>query len=158
MASAVWEGNGMTITSAADEGPVDVLGTTHTIKIRHAGYTVIESTGGPDTGLPPHALEGQDQSIYVLAGQYQLVTGDQRRLLTTGASAFVARDTVHCLTAVGTVGTVGTEPARCLMIVSPPGPWEAFLDELRDRDATTAQDEIYAVGRRAGIVLLTSPV
>ena len=142
----------MTITSAAAELPVEVLGTAHTIKVRHSSYTVIESAGAPGTGLPPHALAGQDQSIYVLAGEYQLVTGDQRRLLTGGASAFVPRDTVHRLT------VVGTKPARCLMIVSPHGPWEAFLDELRIVEATTAVDEIYAVGRRAGIVMLTSAV
>jgi quercetin dioxygenase-like cupin family protein len=145
-------GSGMTITSAAEEAPVEVLGTAHTIKVRHAAYTVMESAGGPGTGLPPHALEGQDQSIYVLAGEYQLVTGDQRRLLTTGASAVIPRDIVHSLT------VVGTEHARCLMIVSPHGPWEAFLDEVRLVEATTAAEEIYAVGRRAGLVLLTSPV
>jgi quercetin dioxygenase-like cupin family protein len=137
---------------SADDEPVEVLGTAHTIKVRHASYSVIESAGEPGPGLPPHALEGQDQSIYVLAGEYELVTGDQHRPLARGASAFVPRDTAHCLT------VVGTEPARCLMIVSPPGPWEAFLDELRTAGAVTTADEIYAAGRRAGIVLLTSPV
>jgi quercetin dioxygenase-like cupin family protein len=142
----------MTTTSAADDGPVDVLGTVHTIKVRHTAYVLIESAGEPGTGLPPHTLEGQDQSIYVLAGEYQLVTGDQRRRLTRGESAVVPRDTVHSLS----VG--GGEPGRCLMIVSPPGSWDAFLDDLRGADATLTADDIYAVGRRAGIVLLTSPV
>jgi quercetin dioxygenase-like cupin family protein len=142
----------MTITSGAAETPVEVLGTAHTVKIRHDSYTVIESAGGPGTGLPPHALQGQDQWIYVLAGEYQVVTGDERRLLTAGASAVVPRDTVHCLT------VVGTEPARCLMVVSPHGPWETFLNELRIADAPSAAEEIYAAGRRAGLVLLTSPV
>jgi hypothetical protein len=44
------------------------------------------------------------------------------------------------------------------MIVSPQGPWEAFLDDLRLVETQTAADEVYAAGRRAGIVLLTSPV
>ena len=140
----------MTITSA--EASVDVLGTAHTIKVRHSAYTVIEAAGGPGTGLPPHALGGQDQSVYVVAGEYRLVTGDQSRLLTAGESAFIPRDTVHCLT------VVGAELARRLVIASPHGPLEKFLDELRVLEATGTADEIYAVGRRAGIVLLTSPV
>jgi quercetin dioxygenase-like cupin family protein len=142
----------MTITSATEEAPVAVLGTLHTVKVRHSDYTVIESSGGPGTGLPPHALEGQDQSIYVLDGEYLLVTGDQRRRLTSGMHAVVPRDTVHSLT------VAGTGQARCLTVVSPCGPWETFLNELRDVEAAAAADEIYALGRRTGIVLLTSAV
>lgn len=131
---------------------MEVLGATYTIKIRHTAYTVIETQGTPGSGLPPHALERQDQSIYVLAGEYRLVVGDECRILSAGSIAFVPRDTVHSLTGSS------TEPSRCLTIVSPHGAWETFLDEVRAADATLGVDQIYAIARRAGIALLTSPV
>jgi quercetin dioxygenase-like cupin family protein len=142
----------VTITSASSTEAVPVFGTTHTIKVRHTAYTVIECAGEPGSGLPPHALEDQDQSIYVLAGQYHLVTGDDTRPLSPGSIAFVARGTVHSLT------VSGTEPARCLTIVNPHGAWETFLDDLRAVGATTGVDDVCAIARRAGIALLTSSV
>lgn len=131
--------------------PIPVLGVTHTIKVRHTAYTIIESAGAPGSGLPPHSLEGQDQSIYVLAGEYLLVIGDERRTLAPGSMSFIARDTVHSLT------VSGSQPARCLTIVNPHGALETFLDEMRTVEPG-APEAVYALARRAGIALLTSPV
>jgi quercetin dioxygenase-like cupin family protein len=148
----------LTITYLAAQAgePVWVLGSTRTIKVRHTAYTVIESTDAPGSGLPPHALDGQDQSVYVLAGTYELVAGDERLALGPGEVAFIPRGTVHRLT------VSGSDPARCLVTVTPPGAAETFLDEVRGSvgalSASTDADEILAIARRAGIALLTSPV
>jgi quercetin dioxygenase-like cupin family protein len=172
-----WEVAGLTITSVSlPEGePVRVLGAVHTIKVRHTAYTVIESIGAPGSGLPPHSLEGQDQSIYVLTGEYRLVTGDERLMLAPGSIALIPRGTVHSLT------VSGTGAGRCLMIVNPHGAMETFLDELRaaarsadehtndvvkdapdsgagGADGVAGADEVFAIARRVGITLLTSPV
>lgn len=144
----------ITHLSAHDGEPIWVLGEAHTVKVRHTAYTVIETAGAPGSGLPPHALDGQDQSVYVLAGEYELVSGDDLITLTVGSIAFIPRGTVHRLT------VSGSDPARCLLTVNPPGAVEAWLDEIgalhRSADAST--EEIFAIARKVGISLLTSPV
>jgi quercetin dioxygenase-like cupin family protein len=137
--------------SVPDGEPISVLGATHTIRIRHTTYTVVDSMGSTGSGLPPHALDGQDKSIYVVTGEYLLALGDELRRLGPGAVAFVPRGTVHSLT------VSGAEQARCVMIVSPQGAFESFLDEVRLAPRPDT-DEIYAFARRAGVSLLTSPV
>lgn len=141
---------------AAGEGEsVSVFGEVSTFKIRRASYSVFESSAEPDRGLPPHAHDGQDEAIYVLAGEYQLSGGDDRLTLTVGSVALVSRGTVHCLP------VSGTGPARCLVILDPPGAMERFLDEVCTASAATGDagstPDIFAVARSLGIALLTSP-
>jgi quercetin dioxygenase-like cupin family protein len=128
-----------------------LLGVVTTIKARHAAYSVIESSGEPGHGLPPHAHDDQDEGIYVLAGEYHLSSGDEHVVLRPGAFASVPRGTVHALT------VAGTGPGRCLLIFDPPGAMERFLDEVR-ASGTTSEHDVHAIARRLGLALLTSPV
>jgi quercetin dioxygenase-like cupin family protein len=142
--------------AALDGESVSVFGEVNTFKIQCASYSVFESSADPGHGLPPHTHDGQDEAIYVLAGQYRLSSGDDRLTLTPGSLALVSRGTVHCLTASG------TEPARCLVILDPPGAMERFFDEVRTAAAPTSDadssPDIFAIARSLGIALLTNPV
>lgn len=128
--------------------PLSLLGELTSLKVRHPAYSVFERATGPGEGLPPHVHDDQDETIYVVAGSYQLSSGDDRKQLTPGSIAFIPRGTVHSLT------VSGNEPARCLAIFDPPGAMERFYDEVR----TAGADEALAIARRLGITLLTSPV
>jgi quercetin dioxygenase-like cupin family protein len=141
----------------AHEGEsLSVFGEVTTFKIRRASYSVLESSAEPGHGLPPHTHDGQDEAIYVLAGEYRLSSGEDRLTLTAGSLALVSRGTVHSLTAAG------TEPASCLVIFDPPGAMERFFDEVRTAGASTGDaggtPDIFAIARSLGIALLTSPV
>ena len=131
---------------------LSLLGEVTTIKARQASYSVIEISGLPGRGLPPHTHDDQDEGIYVLAGEYHLSSGEEQRTLTPGSFASVPRGTVHSLT------VSGTQPGRCLLIFDPPGAMERFLDEVRSAAGTTHEPDVHAIARRLGLALLTSPV
>ena len=143
----------MTIAPVAppDGEPVSVLGGSYAIRARNAAYALVESAGQPGSGLPPHALDGQDQTICVLSGDYVLVIGDERRPLAPGSIAVVPRDTVHSLT------VTGERAGQALIIASPPGALDAFIEEVRLMGPGSTET-VHALARSAGISLLTSPV
>lgn len=142
--------------ASADEGrPLQVCGETFTLLARGGDFALVESAAPPGGGLPPHAHHAQDEAIYVLEGEYALVTGDKETRLGPGSSTFVPRGTVHALEAVG------DGPGRLLAILTPPGPMERFIEEVGvpvESEATPGMDEVAASGRRHGISFLTRPV
>ena len=131
---------------------LSLLGGVATFKARHPSYSVIESSGQPGHGLPPHTHDDQDEGVYVLAGEYHLASGEDHLTLGPGSFASIPRGTQHSLV----VG--GTEPARCLLIFDPPGAMERFLDEVRAAGDTPDERDVHAIARRLGLALLTSPV
>ena len=136
-----------------------VLGELNTFKARGAVYTLLESTALPGaSGLPPHVHHDQDEAIYVLEGTYALLLGgDEALTLARGSFATIHRGTVH------TLEVTGSEPGRCLVILTPPGPLERFFEEVGVRAENEAPDhqdtqEVLASARRHGISLLRTPV
>jgi quercetin dioxygenase-like cupin family protein len=132
-----------------------VLGELNTFKARDAAYTLLESTALPGgSGLPPHVHHDQDEAIYVLEGEYALlVSGGEGLRLAPGSFAIVPRGTVHALE------VTGSNPGRCLVILTPPGSLERFFEEVGVRAGNEAPDaqEVLASARRHGISLLTRP-
>jgi uncharacterized cupin superfamily protein len=145
---------------ASGEGQtLRVLGELNTFKARDAAYTLLESTALPGgSGLPPHVHHDQDEAIYVLEGEYTLlVSGDEELRLARGSFATVPRGTVHALE------VTGSNPGRCLVILTPPGELERFFEEVGVRarnevPATPDAQEVFASARRHGISLLRTPV
>lgn len=144
---------------ARDEGEAAlwVLGEINTIRARAEAYTLLESTAPPGGGLPPHVHHDQDEAIYVLEGEYTLVSGDEESRLGPGSFASVPRGTLHALK------VTGNEPGRMLAILSPPGSLERFFEEVGVRAGNGApappdEEEVLASARRHGISLLTRPV
>jgi quercetin dioxygenase-like cupin family protein len=121
---------------ASGEGQtLRVLGELNTFKARYAAYTLLESTALPEegSGLPPHVHHDQDEAIYVLEGEYALfVSGDEELRLTRGSFASVPRGTIHALE------VTGSNPGRCLVILTPPGALERFFEEVGVRAGNEA--------------------
>lgn len=145
---------------ASGEGQtLRVLGELNTFKARDAAYTLLESTALPGaSGLPPHVHHDQEEAIYVLEGEYALfVSGDEELRLARGSFATIPKGTVHALE------VTGSNPGRCLMIITPPGSLERFFEEVGVRAGNEAPippdaQEVFASARRHGISLLRTPV
>jgi len=63
----------------------------------------------PGYQAPPHIHHGSDEAFYVLGGQLEVLTGNERRIVPAGQLAFVEAGTVHTFTNHG--------PANCRVLV-----------------------------------------
>ncbi len=76
--------------------------------------SVMESTYPAGLSVPVHTHAGEDEMLYVLAGELRGFCDDEEWTATPGTFVFVPRDRPH-----GFVVT-GDEPARALVVVGPP--------------------------------------
>jgi quercetin dioxygenase-like cupin family protein len=86
-------------------------------------YSLFETVTQPGGGTPPHLQHFEDESFYVLEGEYTFLVGDQPRVLHAGDHAFVPRETVHAYT------NTGDAPGRMLIMTNPGGIHEKFFAE-----------------------------
>ena len=136
-------------------------GTTHTFKCRGEGYTLMEVSAPPGAGPPPHAHREQDEAICVVEGEFSFAGEDGARTLGAGGVASFPRGTVHAFK------VVGSAPGRCLVVLTPPGGYERFVEEVGEPVsggsdgapfARLDMEEVLACARRNGIELVITPV
>lgn len=112
-------------------------------------YSLFETATPPTGGCPPHTHRYDDETFYVLAGRYHFVLGDEAVELGPGGYLFAPRGTPHGFT------NPGPDPARMLVLVTPGGIQEAFLDEVNDRAhrpaAGSAMATVLAVAPKYGV-------
>lgn len=98
----------------------------HTFKVvgedTGGAFSLSELTAHPGFGPPPHIHRREDESYYVLEGEFEFM--DDGRTFTAGAGAFVylPKDRLHSHLATGDA------PARALVLVTPAGV-ERFVEE-----------------------------
>ena len=85
-------------------------------------YTVIENIALPRSGPPPHLHENEDESMYVIDGEFEILLGRQTVRAQPGAFAFIPKGTVHRFRCVS------DHPGKILLIFSPGG-IEGFFRE-----------------------------
>jgi mannose-6-phosphate isomerase-like protein (cupin superfamily) len=104
------------------------LGLTAIEKIRSAdmGGTcyAFEVLAPPGFGIPPHVHRVEDEVLYVLEGEYEIVLGDEYVRVGPGSVLNFRRGVAHGFQSVG--DTVG----RVLHVVTPGSSFEQFLHEL----------------------------
>ncbi len=83
-------------------------------------------------GSPQHIHKAEDEALYVLEGEINVLMGERTIRATTGSFVFIPRGTIHAFS------RVGQEPAKLLAIFSPPG-FEQFFDEAVDLDVTDTE-------------------
>jgi len=103
-----------------------ILGQLMTFKVHDESATVgiFEIETPPEGGAPPHLHRTQDETHYVLEGDFEFVLGDRKVDARPGSVVYVPRTTVHAYT------NVGTEMGKLLFIEAPAGPLEQFLEEI----------------------------
>jgi quercetin dioxygenase-like cupin family protein len=104
-----------------------VLGDLVTIKIhsRDTGgvYSQIETTCGPHVGPPPHIHHREDETFFVIEGEFEFVCGGERSTGGPGTVARMPRGIPHRF------ANIGDKPGRVLVTITPGG-FEDFLIEV----------------------------
>lgn len=72
--------------------------------------------------LPAHLHRGVAETIHVLDGEFEMTVNDHRSRLTAGETLHVPADAVH------SGGNIGSMPARRIVIFSPAGMEDFFLE------------------------------
>jgi len=75
---------------------------------------VMESTYPAGLSVREHVHDGEDEMLYLLAGELTGFCGDDTWIATAGSFIFVPRDRPHGFT------VTGTGPAKALVITGPP--------------------------------------
>ena len=86
-------------------------------------YTMIEAFASPGNGPPPHSHKNEDETLYVLDGDFEIFNGEKGLLKAKpGAVAFVPKGTVHRFRCTG-------DRTGRLLLVYTPGGIEGFFRE-----------------------------
>ena len=89
-------------------------------------YSLFETETPAGGGAPVHTQRYDDEAFYVLEGRYTFLIGDEEIEMGPGGYTFVPRGTPHAFS------NRGPETARMLVLVTPGGIHEQFLDEVGD--------------------------
>jgi quercetin dioxygenase-like cupin family protein len=112
-------------------------------------YTMIEAFASPGNGPPPHLHKNEDETLYVLEGDFEILNGEHLMSAKPGALAFVPKGTVHRFRCIG-------NSAGRLLLVYTPGGIEGFFREsgipaAGDGPAPPVSSEEIARTNKAGI-------
>jgi uncharacterized cupin superfamily protein len=89
----------------------------------------------PGDQAPPHVHHGSDEAFYVLDGQLEILTGNERRFLGTGELALVAAGTVH------TFANRGPGNCRILVVMTPE--IDGLITALHDAPTAAEKDAVW---------------
>jgi quercetin dioxygenase-like cupin family protein len=107
-----------------------VVGDRYTIKAggvdTGGAFALIEALVPPGNGPPPHIHGREDEAFYVLEGEVQFHADGRAFTATSGAWVTLARGSLHQFK------NIGSTPARMLILVTPSGLENYFLEVGRD--------------------------
>ena len=85
---------------------------------------IFEDEVPPQSGPPAHLHRTQDETHYILEGQFEFVLGERKVNAGPGSVVYVPRTMMHAFT------NTGKEKGKLLFINTPAGPLEEFLVEF----------------------------
>ncbi len=136
---------------------VPVPGQSHTHKAgaadTHGAYALWE-TSLTGQGPPRHIHHAEEEAVYVLDGEIDVMVGDEIVHATPGSFVLVTRGTTH------TFWNAGSTVPRLLVIVSPPG-FEQMFDEVvddREIEPATFVERIGAVAYKYNLEIVGPPL
>ena len=125
-------------------------------------YSLFEVVVQPQGGPPPHIQHREDESFYVLAGEFEFLDNGNTIRASAGSFVYVPKGNLH------TFKNVGTEPGRMLVNQTPGGLHERFYEEIGEeaQDLTTPPvmecppdlERIVAIAAKYGIEIPPPPV
>jgi mannose-6-phosphate isomerase-like protein (cupin superfamily) len=113
---------------------------------------IFEDEVPPQTGAPAHLHRTQDETHYVLEGQFEFVLGERKVNADAGSVVYVPRTMMHAFT------NTGKEKGKLLFINTPAGPLEPFLLEFGEPVSDPSSppegeldlDKLQAIAQRTG--------
>ncbi|MGD0891857.1 MAG: cupin domain-containing protein [Terracidiphilus sp.] len=108
--------------------------------------TTLIQTSPPGGGPPPHSHANEDETFYVLEGNYELLQDGQWVKAAAGECVQTSRGSFH------TFRNAGTTTGRMLVFVAPAG-LDKYLEELSAFKAPDDMAAILALSARYGIAL-----
>ena len=132
---------------------------TSQVKVKLSGadtagaYAIVESVTEPQGGPPLHRHTREDESFYVLEGEFLFEVDGQRIHAGPGSAVFAPRGTVH------TFKNVGATPGRMLGVVQPAG-LDSFFEDM-DAAGTSKEPDIAMLAQifqKYGLELVGPPL
>ena len=119
--------SGAVLVERENGRPIHVLGNEVIVKISSrdtdGAFTIFEGQTQPLAGPPLHIHRDQDESWYILEGQYKFEVDGQEIYAGAGATVFAPRGSRH------TFQNIGAAPGRMVTTVVPGG-LDIFFEEL----------------------------
>lgn len=126
----------------------NVIGNPITIKIhgRDTGgvFAMIETLDKPNEGPPPHIQHREDETFYVLEGEYEFMCGGQKFIAKAGTTAWLPRGVPLQYTCVSKT------PGRLLIVINPAG----FEDFFTEANGLSDVGQVIEVGKKFGLEFL----
>lgn len=91
----------------------------------NGAFSLIEQRVMPQAGSPAHICYGEDKTIYVVEGEFEVLVGDAPRLVSSGGVVYIPRGVIH------NFRNVGQEPGMLLVALTPGG-HEGFLRRISE--------------------------
>jgi len=121
-----------------------------TTAIDNAGaYTLCETIEPPGSGAGLHRHSSYDETHIICEGHFDCQLGEQMLKLGPGDMMFVPRGSPH------SVKSTGPETGRELIISSPGGLFDAFIDEVANPSTTAPATDFRAIAAKYGIEFLS---
>jgi quercetin dioxygenase-like cupin family protein len=120
---------------------VDMLVTQEMTSGRSATLVEISPPGG---GPPPHRHQNEDETFFVIEGEYEFLVDGEWIEASAGDSFFRGRGTTH------TFRNRGTTSGRILIFVQPGG-FQSYLEEISPLSVPRDLSKLIEISNRYGI-------
>jgi quercetin dioxygenase-like cupin family protein len=113
----------------------------------HGLSATLIQTSPPGGGPPPHSHQNEDETFYVLEGEYEFLENGKWNRISTGQTVYGPRGSAHTFRNTG--ATVG----RILVFVAPAG-MENYLEEISVLSMPQDAARLFAISERYGVTFV----
>lgn len=106
--------------------------------------STLTQTSPPGGGPPPHSHTNEDETFFVLEGEYEFLEGGQWHKAEHGRAILAKRGSVH------TFRNVGNTTGKMLVFLTPAG-LEKYLEEISALSMPQDAARLIAISERYGI-------
>lgn len=97
-------------------------------------YSLFEVTVPPDAGSQPHIQHHEDECFYVLEGNFEFLHEDDEIEAVPGSLIYIPKGNLHAFK------NSGTTTGRLLVLQTPGGVYERYVEEIGEPVGDPAQD------------------